>query len=111
VSNRRRADSADSAESFTQEIGAQAVRKIKAQRVAASSVWSGFATFGMIGWAVSTPALLGALLGLWLDHSHPGIHSWTLALLIAGLCLGCASAWRWVAAQQRQIRTSHGEGE
>ena len=51
---------------------------------------------GAVGWMVSLPAVLGALLGRWLDgHVGSGIF-WTLSLLIAGLALGCASAWRHV---------------
>jgi ATP synthase protein I len=40
---------------------------------------------GLIGWSVAVPTLLGAALGIWLDKHHPGKHSWTLALLVAGL--------------------------
>ena len=40
---------------------------------------------GLIGWSVVVPTLLGAALGIWLDKHHPGKHSWTLALLVAGL--------------------------
>jgi predicted F0F1-ATPase subunit len=39
---------------------------------------------GLIGWSVVVPTLLGAALGSgW--TTHPGTHSWTLALLVAGL--------------------------
>ena len=50
------------------------------------------------------PTLLGAALGLWLDGRYPGGHSWTLALLAAGLALGCFNAWHWVAKEGREIR-------
>ena len=40
---------------------------------------------GLIGWSVAVPTVLGAALGLWLDQHYPGTHSWTLALLMAGL--------------------------
>ncbi len=43
---------------------------------------------GLIGWSVA-----GAALGLWLDEHHPSGHSWTLALLMAGLMIGCLNAW------------------
>jgi ATP synthase protein I len=59
---------------------------------------------GLIGWSVAVPTLLGAMLGLWLDRSHPGDRSWTLMLLIAGLCIGCANAWHWVAQQDKAMR-------
>ena len=59
---------------------------------------------GLIGWSVAIPTLLGAALGLWLDKHHPGKHSWTLALLVAGLVIGCLNAWRWVAKEDRAMR-------
>lgn len=48
--------------------------------------------------------LIGAALGIWLDRHVPGQHSWTLALLVAGLTLGCFNAWHWVAKEDRAIR-------
>ena len=59
---------------------------------------------GLIGWSVAVPTLLGAMLGLWLDRRHPGPHSWTLMLLVAGLVIGCANAWHWVASRTRPCR-------
>ena len=63
---------------------------------------------GLIGWSVVVPTLLGAALGLWLDRHHPGQHSWTLALLVAGLTVGCLNAWRWVAKEDKAM---HNEQE
>ena len=48
--------------------------------------------------------LLGAALGLWLDQRDPGGRSWTLALLVAGLTLGCLNAWHWVAREDQAMR-------
>jgi ATP synthase protein I len=59
---------------------------------------------GLVGWSVVVPTLLGAALGIWLDKHHPGEHGWTLALLMAGLSLGCLNAWRWVAKEDKAIR-------
>jgi len=59
---------------------------------------------GLVGWSVAMPTLLGAALGLWLDDRYPGGRSWTLALLAAGLVLGCFNAWHWVAKEGREIR-------
>jgi ATP synthase protein I len=58
---------------------------------------------GLIGWSVAVPTLLGAALGIWLDQRHSS-HSWTLALLVAGLVIGCLNAGRWVASENRKIR-------
>jgi ATP synthase protein I len=81
---------------------------LKARRTR-TRVWSGVGLFGLIGWSVAVPTLLGALLGTWLDERHSGGHSWTLPLLIAGLCLGCANAWHWVSKEQSEVRRGQEE--
>jgi ATP synthase protein I len=59
---------------------------------------------GLIGWSVVVPTLLGAALGIWLDKHHPGGRSWTLALLVAGLTIGCLNAWFWVSKEDKAMR-------
>jgi ATP synthase protein I len=86
------------------QVGAKAARKLKAQRHYSQGVWFGLGMMGLIGWSVVVPTLLGAALGLWLDSHFPGKHSWTLALLVAGLTIGCANAWRWVAKEDQAMR-------
>jgi ATP synthase protein I len=88
---------------FAASVNAQAVRRARAQRHPGQGVWFGLGMTGLIGWSVAIPTLLGAALGGWIDHNHPGSRSWTLALLIAGLTLGCFNAWRWVAAEQANL--------
>ena len=85
------------------QIGAKAERKLKA-RNSTQGVWFGLGMMGLIGWSVVVPTLLGAALGLWLDEHHPGKQAWTLALLIAGLMIGCANAWYWVAQQEKAMK-------
>jgi ATP synthase protein I len=90
--------------SLSQEVGAKAERKLKARRNSAQDVWSGLGMMGLIGWSVVIPTLLGAALGIWLDQHYPGTHAWTLALLMAGLAIGCLNAWHWVAKEDKEIR-------
>lgn len=90
--------------SLGQAVGAKAARKLRARRDAGQGVWFGLGMMGLIGWSVTIPTLLGAALGLWLDRHYPGQHPWTLALLMAGLALGCFNAWRWVAKEDKAIR-------
>jgi ATP synthase protein I len=97
-------------DSFSAEVGMKARRRLRAQRHKARSVWTGFAFFGLIGWSVVVPTLIGAALGIWLDRHHPGGRSWTLALLVAGLVLGCINAWRWVEKEHREIRREQENG-
>jgi ATP synthase protein I len=89
---------------FAGEIGAKAARKLSAQRRGTTGVWLGLGMMGLVGWSVVVPTLLGAALGLWLDRDHPGRISWTLALLMGGLTLGCLNAWHWVARQDQAMR-------
>ena len=89
---------------FADQVGAQAARKIKARRNGVQGVWFGLGMTGLIGWSVVVPTLLGAALGVWLDKHHPGPYSWTLALLVVGLAVGCLNAWHWVAKEDKAIR-------
>ena len=90
------------------QVGAKAARKLRARRDGAPGVWSGLGMMGLIGWSVVVPTLVGAALGIWLDARHPGTHPWSLALLMAGLVLGCLNAWRWVAQQDRAMHAAAG---
>jgi len=86
---------------FAQQVAAKAARKLKAQREGDRGAWSGIGMFGAIGWSVAAPTILGAMVGRWWDGRHPGGHSWTLPLLAAGLVIGCANAWRWMAQEDK----------
>lgn len=85
------------------QVGAKAARKLRARRNATPDVWFGLGMMGLIGWSVVVPTLLGAALGLWLDQRYAGGRSWTLALLVAGLAIGCLNAWHWVAKENRAM--------
>lgn len=90
--------------SLGETVGVKAARKLKAQRSTTAGIWFGLGMMGLIGWSVAVPTLLGAALGLWLDEHYPGGRSWTLALLVAGLCIGCLNAWHWVSKEDRAMR-------
>jgi ATP synthase protein I len=90
------------------QIGVAAARKLKA-RHHPTQVWIGLGMMGLIGWSVALPTLLGAALGLWLDKRYVGAHSWTLALLVAGLVIGCANAWHWVVKEDKAMHEDRDE--
>jgi ATP synthase protein I len=94
---------------FSGEVGAKAARKLKAQKNPAPGVWFGLGMMGLIGWSVVVPTLLGAAAGLWLDKRSSGTFSWTLALLVAGLAIGCLNAWHWVAKEDQAMREEQGD--
>jgi ATP synthase protein I len=88
---------------FAAQVGVKATRKLKARRDGTPGLWLGLGMMGLIGWSVVVPTLLGAALGLWLDQAYPGGRSWTLALLMGGLSLGCINAWHWVTKEQQAM--------
>ena len=96
--------------SFAGQVGAKAVRKLKARK-STQGVWFGLGMMGLIGWSVAVPTLLGAALGIWLDKHHPGKHAWTLALLVGGLMIGCLNAWHWVAKEEKAMRDEQGDND
>lgn len=92
-------------------VGVNAARKLKARRNPAPGVWFGLGMMGLIGWSVVIPTLAGAALGAWLDRHYPGRHAWTLALLVAGLAVGCFNAWHWVAKEEAEMRDEREDGD
>ncbi len=97
--------------SLADQVGAKAERKQRARQAGNGGVWFGLGMMGLIGWSVVVPTLLGAALGLWLDAHYPVARSWTLALLVAGLVLGCANAWHWVAKEDRAMHDPKGKDD
>ncbi|MFO7644140.1 MAG: AtpZ/AtpI family protein [Desulfosarcina sp.] len=89
---------------LSREVGTKAARKLRAQRHVTRTVWFGLGMMGLIGWSVAIPTLLGAVLGVWLDQRYPEGRSWTLALLVVGLSIGCLNAWHWVTKEDRAMR-------
>ena len=77
-------------------------RKLQAQRDK-KSVWSGLGLFGIIGWSIVLPTVLGAALGIWLDNNYKVDFSWTLSLLVGGLMMGCVIAWNWIEKENKEI--------
>ena len=96
---------------LSKKIGVQEYRKLKAKKRAVRNIWSGFAVFGLVGWSVAIPMIIGIMLGVWLDNYYQGERSWTLMLLFAGLFIGCLNAWHWVAEENRNMHNEDGKND
>ena len=101
----------DNDDLFIKKVGTEEERKMRALHENKRSVWFGFGMFGMVGWSVAVPALLGALWGLYLDRVYRQRFSWTLSLLIVGLFIGCLIAWYWVAKENKEMHQRENENE
>ena len=104
MNEENKANGANKETDFSRQVGAQAARKLKAQRGAKRSIWFGLGMSGLIGWSVTVPTLIGAALGIWVDKHYPSKFSWTLMLLLLGLIIGCFNAWHWVASEYKEMQ-------
>jgi ATP synthase protein I len=85
---------------FRYRIRRKLARHQKAQRDK-SELFFGLGVFGVVGWSVAIPTLIGIALGLWIDTHWPSQYSWTLMLLFVGVVLGCLNAWFWIESSHR----------
>lgn len=83
-------------EKLGEQIGHRAKRKQQARAKGERTVWFGLGMFGLVGWSVAIPTIIGIAIGVWLDQEWPGRVSWTLTFLMIGIALGCLNAWYWV---------------
>lgn len=97
--------------SASARIGRTAERKIRAREHKRLGVWFGLGMFGVIGWAVAVPTVIGVLAGTWLDAHAPAGFSWVLTLLMAGLLTGCVNAWWWLTRSHADPQNSGQEGD
>jgi ATP synthase protein I len=79
----------------------QEARKRRARREGRHGLAFGLGLFGLVGWSVAIPTLIGIGLGVWIDGRSDGPYSWTLMLLVVGVTVGCLNAWFWVRKETR----------
>jgi ATP synthase protein I len=79
----------------------KSMRRDRARRRRQQSTWSFLGTFGLVGWTVAVPTLLGLAIGVFLDDVTDTERSFTLTFLVAGVAVGCAMAWYWVDKERR----------
>jgi ATP synthase protein I len=88
---------------FTEQVAKKEALRIKGLRHKDETVWFGLGMFGIVGWAVAIPTLVGIAFGLWIDRTWPSRYSWALMFLIAGVLVGCMNAVYWVRKVRSRI--------
>jgi ATP synthase protein I len=89
-------DRKNQAEPLEDVIRRKAVRKLRAREGKSYSLWYGLGMFGLVGWSVAIPTLIGVAIGVLLDSKRSDTISWTLTGLGIGIVVGCLNAWFWV---------------
>jgi ATP synthase protein I len=79
-----------------EEVERKARRKLRAGREEDRTAWFWLGMFGLVGWSIAIPTLIGVALGVWIDRRWSGPVSWALTLLIVGIAIGCLNAWYWI---------------
>lgn len=89
-------ESATNHQLLQSEVGRKAERKLRARREEDRTAWFWLGMFGLVGWSIAIPTVIGIALGIWIDNRWPTPASWTLTFLIIGVTLGCLNAWYWI---------------
>jgi len=100
--DRTNPDHSPNEEEFGRQVGAKEARKLEARRGDRPKVWFGLGMFGLVGWSVAIPTLIGVALGVWIDMRWPSRFSWTIMLLFLGVVIGCVNAWYWVQRESKR---------
>ena len=82
-------------EELIEQIERDSQKKIKSQEEG-SEIMFGLGLFGIVGWAIAIPTLIGIFIGVFLDKKFTQSFSWTLTLLFAGVVMGALNAWHWI---------------
>jgi len=84
------------ADRFRRIVDRKSVRRARARRRSPGTIWSWMGTFGLVGWTVAVPTLLGVAFGVFLDGRTDGSVSFTITFLVVGAAVGVTMAWYWV---------------
>jgi len=84
----------DRTDGLDRAVRAHRERRDRWRRDGERSIGQNLAMIGSIGWTIVIPTLIGIFTGRWLDRTLASGIFWTLGLLVVGLALGCALAWR-----------------
>lgn len=86
----------DEREQFHREVERKKERSRRAREEGDRTIQHGLGVFGVVGWSIVVPTLIGIAIGAWLDsRSGAGIR-YTLSFMAAGLLVGIVNVWNWL---------------
>jgi ATP synthase protein I len=86
---------------LSEQVAKKEKRKMKARSDQGRSIWYGLGMFGLVGWSISIPTLIGIAIGIWIDRTWQHKFSFTLMCMFLGVVIGCSIAWYWVKEESR----------
>ena len=86
-------------EALRKTVLRKSLRREKARGRRKDSVWAWLATFGLVGWTVVVPTVLGLALGRFLEDRIEGSVNFTITFLVVGAAVGLWMAWHWVRTE------------
>lgn len=86
----------DEREEFCRQVERKEERSRRAREAGDQTIRHGFGAFGVVGWSIVVPTLLGIVIGAWLDTRAGGGIRYTLSLMAAGLIIGLVNVWNWI---------------
>jgi len=81
---------------LSEQVAKKEQRKIRDRSNQDRSIWFGLGMFGLVGWSIAIPTLIGIAIGVWIDRTWQHDYSCTLMSLFVGVVIGCSIAWYWV---------------
>lgn len=60
-----------------------------------------FRVFGIIGWSLLIPVLLGIAGGIWLEKTFKDVFPWSAILILVSLSVGVLNAWFWIVQNKK----------
>lgn len=84
---------------FHRQVEAKRARVRRAREEGDQTMKSGWGTFGVVGWSIVVPTLIGVLAGMWIDGRLGGGVRYTLSFLALGLVMGMVNVWNWMNKQ------------
>ncbi len=87
-------------EELLEQIKKDSAKKIKSKEEG-NEILFGLGLFGIIGWSIALPTLIGTAIGVFLDGKFTQSFSWTITFLFAGVIFGAFNAWHWIKEKSR----------